>query len=542
MQPSPTLDHLSIGSAFTIPVNYGKDTISLKRNLDSFRDSAMQEDRPDLVWLYHIRLAEGFSIAFDRINNRTDFHYKRAKSLAEEMGHTELLLISDLREGYYHFVYRDIQGAIPFFLHASELVEKVAMKNVPQVARHMHYMASFYSYIGDYAEAIGCLQRGLAWAEPLSRLEIDMYNSIAVYHRQDKKLPEAKRYFLKAYDIAVAAKDSVWMGIILGNIAASKYKEGHVDEALADIKINIAYSIKFDEKLDAMRSLIDLSQIYIQKGDYPLAKAAVEQALPYIQNKPYFLTYELEIARILGAIAEHENNTQQERIQFKRTILLQDSLAKRENAEQLNRVYWKWQRDRYLNTLEEFEKEKKQIQIYYQFGVVILLLVALIIVLLISRSRYKIATRAARLEESRLKEALEKQQLSEEILVLKGALEDFTNTLKINDILITQLKEEVRKDKITTAIPDEPSLESLLDSHLMTDVRWIKFKALFDRVHDGFLHNSRESNPLLTESDLRILSLEKLELSNRSISDILGISIDGVKKAKQRLRKKLKAP
>ncbi len=42
----------------------------------------------------------------------------------------------------------------------------------------------------------------------------------------------------------------------------------------------------------------------------------------------------------------------------------------------------------------------------------------------------------------------------------------------------------------------------------------------------------------LTESNLRIITLLKLELSNQEISSLLGITIDAVKKSKQRLRKK----
>ncbi|VTQ07464.1 helix-turn-helix transcriptional regulator [Sphingobacterium daejeonense] len=78
----------------------------------------------------------------------------------------------------------------------------------------------------------------------------------------------------------------------------------------------------------------------------------------------------------------------------------------------------------------------------------------------------------------------------------------------------------------------------MLENQLMTDERWIKFKNIFDRVYPGYLDNEKESVPKLTEYDLRLLALMKLGLTNRSVGDLLGISLEGVKKAKQRLKKR----
>jgi DNA-binding CsgD family transcriptional regulator len=49
----------------------------------------------------------------------------------------------------------------------------------------------------------------------------------------------------------------------------------------------------------------------------------------------------------------------------------------------------------------------------------------------------------------------------------------------------------------------------------------------------------KDGHAKITENDLRILALQKLELSNASMSELLCISIEVIKKAKQRLKKKL---
>lgn len=74
----------------------------------------------------------------------------------------------------------------------------------------------------------------------------------------------------------------------------------------------------------------------------------------------------------------------------------------------------------------------------------------------------------------------------------------------------------------------------------MTDDSWKKFKKLFTKVPPAFFHDVRNQYPQLTGTDVRLLALLKLSINNREMAGMLGITTDGVKKAKQRLRKKMK--
>jgi len=278
------------------------------------------------------------------------------------------------------------------------------------------------------------------------------------------------------------------------------------------------------------------SEIYIQENQYAQAKGTVEQAIPFLEDKPYFLLYKLKVSKLLANLAQQAGDDATALAQLNRTVRLQEALAQREDVEQVQRSYWRWKGERDQNTLAAIAAEEKQGRIYLQIGLFILFLLTVIGGLLVARYRLQMKTQAILAEKQRVEERMEKQQMGEEMVVLRSSLEEFTNTLKINDLLIQKLKDENRKGD---QIDSQESLENLLDSHLMTDARWLKFKAVFDRVYNGFLGRLKEVHPQLTEGDLRIIALQKLELSNRSISEILGISVDGVKKAKQRLKKKL---
>ncbi len=72
----------------------------------------------------------------------------------------------------------------------------------------------------------------------------------------------------------------------------------------------------------------------------------------------------------------------------------------------------------------------------------------------------------------------------------------------------------------------------------MTDENWKKFKNAFQQEYPDYFQTLISDFPDITESNLRIITLMKLGLYNQEISSLLGITIDAVKKSKQRLRKK----
>jgi DNA-binding NarL/FixJ family response regulator len=61
-------------------------------------------------------------------------------------------------------------------------------------------------------------------------------------------------------------------------------------------------------------------------------------------------------------------------------------------------------------------------------------------------------------------------------------------------------------------------------------------------VHAGFLLRLKERFIQVTETDVRLLTLLKLGLNNREMSNMLGVTTEAIKKSRQRLRKKINLP
>ena len=134
----------------------------------------------------------------------------------------------------------------------------------------------------------------------------------------------------------------------------------------------------------------------------------------------------------------------------------------------------------------------------------------------------------------------EKRIVDEQLKSADAALQLYTENLLRKNILIEQFKLEIANlHKPGKAITDAGNLEKLLQAHIMTDDNWNDFKNLFSKVYPGFFINLNKSYPNLSTTDTRILTLIKLGLNNTEMSNMLGITIDGIKKSKQRLRKKI---
>ena len=120
-------------------------------------------------------------------------------------------------------------------------------------------------------------------------------------------------------------------------------------------------------------------------------------------------------------------------------------------------------------------------------------------------------------------------------------LDTYKIYLSEKNIQIKALHKEINKIERS----NEPQLESkkkqlndLLISHLMTETNWNNFKNIFIYEQKEFYQKITDNLPNVTDSNLRIIFLNRLGLNNVEISRLVGTSPESVKKAKQRLKKK----
>lgn len=533
---------LSVESILGLVHQYGTDTVAIKNHLQQLLENPYKQNSIPLLCSYNLLMADVYSIIYDNTNPISDHYYKKANKLLESGNYPELEFISNSRQGHYNFVYRQISRAFPYFLQANFIQAKIDPEKTPTLVEHCIFAAGFYSYIGNQQRAIEYLQIALPFAPAKSRKRIDMLNSISIYYKTSSEDKQAYHYLEESLKEAENAKDSVWIGIISGNISEYKWEEGKREEAIQLLKKNLQMSMRFNELLDAMRCNIDLSTYYIYLKDWRTAEKYAIDATKLMEDKPYFLRFKAEVLKCFADIAYLKGNQSDERKYLKEYIYLKEALDKQVDNEEIKKISWKFEFEKYEKRFLNNELKQKSLKRTYSLVGLSILLLGAVSILLLGRSRHKVKIKNIELEKKQLQLAYEKQILDKELGTVKNSLTEFVETINQNNEIIASLRKELSnttgvdeafKNKVTN------ELNEMLKSHLLTQERWIEFKKNFDLMHPNYLNDLKNENQLLTEYDLRIMALTKLGLSNRSMADLLGISIEGIKKAKQRLKKKI---
>jgi len=79
----------------------------------------------------------------------------------------------------------------------------------------------------------------------------------------------------------------------------------------------------------------------------------------------------------------------------------------------------------------------------------------------------------------------------------------------------------------------------MLDRELEGEDYWKEFNLYFEQVDKEFVKNIQHKHPKLTQNDLRICSLIRLNLSTKEIASLLNVSIRAVEQSRYRMKKRL---
>jgi len=117
--------------------------------------------------------------------------------------------------------------------------------------------------------------------------------------------------------------------------------------------------------------------------------------------------------------------------------------------------------------------------------------------------------------------------------------------IKKNELL-NAISNELEKQKIELGnrYPNKlyTQLKKLIDSNISTEDDWQMFQAHFDLAHEHFFQHLKNDFPNLTQGDLNLCALLRMNLSSKEIAQLLNITNRGVEIRRYRLRKRLNIP
>ena len=399
-------------------------------------------------------------------------------------------------------------------------------------------IASIDKVISDYTVAFKIIERGLS----LARQKKDTASVIALlglkgmFTRGEGAAAKRNDLYDKSLKINFAAlklskanvKYEALQARLLNNIGQCYIDKKQFKQAIAYLQSAIAVANKYNRQHALIHAFCRIGQAYYYCGEQQKGILYMQRALQLsrLLHDAYWL---LETNATIYNIYLSAGNYEQA-IRYNNVAKhVADSLKALDKVRQIGELQLKFETAKKDKEIAQLGAKNRIESLQRNATAIVLVLMCVIAVLIYLKQQ-----KANKLL------IVQKALLDDELRVATSDLKHFTETLKIKNEIIEAFKTQLEQlQHINSA--DMQSLERLMNAHIMTEENWEKFKRLFDKVYIGFFDNLKRRIPdhTLTAADNRVLVLTKLQLGNAEMAHLLGITLEGVKKAKQRLRKKI---
>lgn len=513
----------------------------MKASVNSISKKASAQEEKELIILQKVFLGDLYSKQLDSLNHESSKLYEDAALLAASTKNKTLQIWVYTQTGFYFYSYNQYEKALPFFLKASRLIDNISDKYLIESIEVLKKNAYFFGTILEHEKSINYLNRALNLTTANCKDHATLLNNIGNCYYDINELGKAKYYHLKAQKSALKAKDTLRYAKVLGDFARINIKQKNWKKAEELLHEDISLSEQVGNDRNTMFARLQLGKMYWEKADIGKAYNTLKKVRQYAGSKSYLKGFEYEAAELLLQIAINRNNTAEELFLRRSLDTLGKIIKPAEGKEAISKVSLKTQKE---NILWELEAEKAKVEkasiLRLLWTIIsILLLAGVILIYFYNKRRLKLQN--SEFERKLLTFQYEKIESEKKLSDTNKSIEAYKVYLTEKNRQIEKLETVIQKDrnhpsKLIKEQTDE--LQQLLSSHLMTHENWLTFKQTFINEQPKYYNTLLNCFPELTESNLRILLLHKAGLNNQEAAKITGVTIDAVKKAKQRLRKK----
>jgi tetratricopeptide (TPR) repeat protein len=429
--------------------------------------------------------------------------------------------------GSFYFAEGMYVPAFEYMLKAQNVFDEYDPLKYPHLLRYADGLAGCYYRFGEYKEAIKYLKKTTQlppwWSSLIYFASID--NTIALCYQHLKQYDSAAVWYHKSYAVAAAVKDSFYMALANGNLGFTYYSQQKYDEALPLVEADYIASIRAGEKGSAVNAAMTLTAIYIKKGQLALAQKYMDLARQLVytfRDVTQLRNWYENLYDLAKATGDYKNTG----LYADSLLFYKDSVTTLNDKKAYNQAVLKIETEKHMNEVSQLESKRKEQVILRNSLLTGLILLAIISFLWVNRQL--------------LKRNKEKELAQQQLHFAEQELISYTQQLKEKTEVLEQLRDEMTKED--TSQERTENMNRLLGATILTEDDWKKFRQLFEKVYPGFFIHLKERIPDLSATDTRLLALTKLKLPLKDMASMLGVTYDAVKKAKQRVRKKINLP
>jgi tetratricopeptide (TPR) repeat protein len=414
-----------------------------------------------------------------------------------------------------------------YMLKAENIFDEYDHIKYAYLLRYADGLAECYYRFGEYREAIKYLKKTMMLPPEWNTFIYfaSIYNTTALCYARLKQYDSAAIWYHRSHDAAAAVKDSFYMALANGNLGVTYDSQKRYDEALPLVETDYITSMRAGETGSAINAALTLAGIYIKKGQLAFAKKYMDLSRQFVftnrdlsQLKSWYENLYL-LARANGDL----KNTG---LYADSLLYYKDSVTTLNDKKTYNQAVLQIETEKHLNEIYMLESKRREQVLLRNSLLAGLILLAIIGLLWVNRQL--------------LKRNKEKELAQQQLHFAEIELTSYTQQLKDKTELLEQLHGEINEEN--TSQERTENMNKLLDATILTEEDWKKFQQLFEKVYPGFFLNLKERITDLSATDTRLIALTKLKLPLKDMAPMLGVSYDAVKKAKQRLRKKINLP
>lgn len=410
------------------------------------------------------------------------------------------------------------------------------LKDSNNVFYSNNLISSVYAKNLDYNKAIEIQQKMIEYAEKSINyeLKITAFNNYATSLMRTKKEDLAITYLIKTSELAKKNNDELSELSAYLNLASFYARKNKLIKAKSYcLKITSSNSKHVNNRL-LLTAKYNLGSI-----EYKLKN--------YTNSLNYFLSVSNQIDKVnepkliqgcyKGLYKSYEKQNQYKKALYfyKKYDSINDHLTEMKLSDKLKQIEVDFEKQKKDDKIKSLQKlislSNKEKQLQRKTNIALLLLIAstliiscLIIIMYIRKNNTK----------KYLIKAISNniKQIESENIELQEKVKTLSDDTQNKEAIIKHLKENSTKTKGNL-------LSELILNGLKSNKDWSIFITEFQLNFPEFYEKVNSlSKPKLTKTDLKVISLIKLNLTNNEMALLLNITISGVKKAKQRVNMK----
>ncbi len=398
----------------------------------------------------------------------------------------------------------------------------------------MKLMGTLEMNFGDLDNAIKYIEEALVIYQKHEDVlyEAEVLNDLGSVYLMKEAYDTASDYLNQSLELC-RKLDSKYIAISvlhnLGDIAIIKKEYGAASQYLEE-SLAMSQEIKSGRKVAISQRR--LANLYNKTNRPDKAIEILEPSIAYgIQNNNASVLQNAWLAR--SNSYKMQGNYQSALVDYRKAAKIQDSLFDVERSRQAEEMRAQFDLERKEDQLALQENEiamlEQQETISSQQR--LLLILGLISVLIASGLGFY------SFRQKMKRNKAEKMKVDAELEFKKKELTTHALHLaKKNEVLLSL------KEKVENPAGENVNYRDVLNTinfDLKDEQNWKHFTQYFEQVHKDFSKEVQQRYPDITLSELRLMALLKMNLTSKEIASMLNITSDGVKKARQRLRKKM---